>query len=202
VTAAAIAATGVDERSASGPLSGEHLRILAAARARGKKVRRAAKVAAFSGGTMMLFAAATLIGGLFGDWTSLVLGIILAAIAYIELRGGAMLGRFEPGAARLLGYNQMLLAVVIIAYAAWSLLMALRSPMLAQLRGATGDPQMEEMVGQIATWTTYGLYGCIAFAGLIGPPMTALYYFSRARLVRAMLAETPPWAIETLRVAG
>jgi hypothetical protein len=35
--------------------------------------------------------------------------------------------------------------------------------------------------------------------GVVAPGLTALYYFSRARLIRTVLAQTPPWVVDAMR---
>ncbi len=188
--------------AAVGPLSPEHMRALGDARMRAKKVRRAAGVAAFSGWTMAIFAGITFLGVLFGDMTSLVVAASLVAVACNELRGGAMVRRFEPRGARVLGYNQFFLGAIIVGYAGWSILAVLRDPMLKAAGGSTGDPKIDQMVSELTTLVTYGLYGGMALVGIVAPALTAWYYFSRERLIRAMTEQTPAWVIETLRAAG
>jgi hypothetical protein len=187
---------------AAGPLAPEHLRELAEARNRSKKIRRAATVASMSGWTMAIFAVITLVGAVFGDIVSLVLGVGLAVITYNELRGGGMLRRFEPAGAKRLAMNQIALGVLIVGYAIWSLLSMLRTPVLAQMGGSTGDPDMDAMVQNISGTVAYALYGGMGFVGIIVPGLTAWYYYTRGRLVRAMLRDTPPWVIEMLKVTG
>ena len=61
----------------------------------------------------------TLLGVLFGDLTSLVLGGSLIAIAVRESRSAARLQRFETTAPRHLATNQAVLGAVIVLYAVW-----------------------------------------------------------------------------------
>ena len=187
---------------APAPLSPEQLRALADGRRRAAKVRRAATVAAVSGWSMAVFAGLTLLGVLFGSLISLVLTLSLAALAWNELRGGAMLKRFDPRGGKRLAMNQVALGVLIVAYAAWSLASALRTPALAALGGTTGDPQMDAMVADLTRTVAYGLYGAMAAAGIVIPGLTAWYYATRARVVRDLLSTTPAWVLEALRAAG
>lgn len=187
--------------TAPGPLSQEHLAALADARVRSAKVRRAASVATLSGWTMALFAGCTALGVVFGDISSLVISIGLGIVACNELRGAAMLRRFDLRGPRLLGFNQFGLGVLIVAYAGWSIISAGHSSALASV-GSTGDKDIDELVENLNTTITYGLYGSIAALGIIAPGLTAWYYFSRAKVVRAMVNSTPDWVIQTLRAAG
>jgi hypothetical protein len=192
----------VTAAAAPGPLSPEHLQVLAEARVRVRKVRRAAGVAAMSGWTMALFAGITLLGVLFGSMVSFILGMGLSIIAYNELRGAAMLRRLEPRAARRLGYNQICLGALIVLYSAWSLVSAMRSDPLAAMGGSSGDAGVDELVGDLSSMVAYGLYGGMAVVGFVVPGLTAWYYFTRGNLVRKAVAQTPAWAIETLRAAS
>ena len=183
-------------------MSAEHLRAITEAKVRTRKVRRAAKVASFNGWSMVCFAGLTALGVLFGDWTSGVLTVILLAIALNELRGGKMLARFEERGARVLGYNQIALAVFIVAYAGWSMYSASHNAELQASLATIGDAQSAAMVSGLADLMTYGVYGGVAVVGLLGPGLTALYYFSRARYVREAVQGKPGWVVEMLRVVG
>ncbi len=185
-----------------GPLSADHLRTLTEARTRSRKVRRAADVATLSGWTMALFAGLTLLGALFGSLLSLAAGLGLAGVAYNELRGAAMLRRLDQRGARTLGYNQIALAVLIVGYAALSLVLQLRSSPLEAMGGSSGDAQVDAMVTSITSSVTYALYGGMAALGVIAPGLTAWYYFTRARVVREFLKHTPEWVVTTMRAAA
>ncbi len=187
--------------TAASPLSPDHLLELEAARARAKKVRRAAGVAALSGWTLAIFAGVTLIGGVLGDGIALVLGAALGAMAFVELRGARALKAFDPRGARHLGFNQIALGTLIVAYSAWSLYQATRTSPLASM-GSTGDPNLDATVEQLSKSLAYGLYALLGATGVIVPGLTAWYYFSRERLVRAFVAGTPTWVVDTLRAAG
>ncbi len=191
------------ESAAPGPLSGEHLAAIAAARLRGKKVRRAANVAAFSGWTMAFFALITLMGGLWGDVVSIVLGVALSIVTVNELRGAARIRRFDPSGARLLGWNQIGLGCVLVVYGIFSLVMMLRNPAAVLGGQSSGDAQvdqmMTDMVGGFTSMIAYGLYGGVAIFGVIGPGLTAWYYFSREKVVRRFVEETPGWVVGAMR---
>jgi hypothetical protein len=150
---------------------------------------------------MAVFAACTLVGAAFGDMVSLVLGVALGVITFNELRGGRLLKAFRPGGAKLLGWNQLALGVVVVAYASWSMVATLRSPALAQV-GSTGDPDMDRTLAGLQGVLAYGVYGTIAVIGAVVPALTAWYYFSRGRLIRAMVAQTSPWVLEAIRAAA
>jgi hypothetical protein len=188
-----------------GPLSVDHLRALSEARKRSKKIRRAVAVAMFSGWSMAVFAALSLMFAAFDGLVSVVAGGALGAIAFNELRGAGRLKRFDASGARVLGFNQIGLGALICGYSAWSLVSAMRNPAvnaaLASM-GGTGDPEMDEMVRQMSEMLTWGLYGTMFVVGVVVPGLTSLYYFTRGRHVREFTAATPGWVLEALRAAG
>jgi hypothetical protein len=184
-----------------GPLSADHLRALGEARVRSRKVRRAAGVATMSGWTMAFFALMTLLPALFGDFVSLVLGIGLSVVAFNELRGAAMLKRLDANGAKRLGWNQIGLGALIVLYSLWSLVSALRDP-LALVGGSTGNAEANQMLTGIAAPLAAAIYGTMAIIGVIGPGLTAWYYFTRGRLVREVVAQTPAWVIDAMRATA
>jgi hypothetical protein len=189
--------------SRDGPLSPDHLAAISAARLRGKKIRRAAMVATISGWTMGAFAVITLMGGLFGDWLALAIGIPLGLVAFFELRGAAMIRRFLPSGATLLACNQLGLALVLIAYAGYMLIQTVSHPILGGAGGqSTGDPQIDAMMGDLSRTIGLVLYGGLMVFGLVGPGLTALYYQSRRGHIERMLDQTPEWVIHAMRAAG
>jgi hypothetical protein len=192
-----------------GPLSAEHLRELSDGRARTKKVRRAASFAAFSGWSMAVFAGLSLMFAIFGDWSAWAIGIGLAVIAGNELRGAGMLKKIDARGARVLGWNQIALGVVIVVYAGWSFYSASKDPALNALLGGSGggselisDPQMKDTIVELTKTLSYAFYGLIAAVGVIVPGLTAWYYFSRGRVVRAVIEKTPAWVLDAIRAAG
>lgn len=146
---------------------------------------------------MLCFAGLSLAIAPFGHWSGWVVGGALGCIALNELRGSAMLRRADPAGSKVLGWNQVVLAALLVASALWSLASTLRQPPSAALQ--SGDPQIDAMAAGITSAVTYGLYGSMAVLGLLLPGLTAIYYFTRARIIRAFLAETPDWIVEIMR---
>ncbi len=184
------------------PLSSQQIAELNVARTRARKIRRAAGVASFSGWSMVVFAGLTLLGALFGSVQAIVVGGALGLVGWNELRGATMLRRFDERAPRLLGFNQIALGVLIVAYSAWSLWSGLHSTPLASLGGSTGDPEMDAMVSDLARVITISLYSTLAVVGVVVPGLTALYYFSRAKLLRSFESQTPAWVMQAMRAAA
>jgi hypothetical protein len=184
-------------------MSHGQLRILADARKRSRKVRRAAAFAALSGWSMLFFAIVSALIAAFGDLTSGLTAAALGVIAVNELRGGRRLARFDESGARLLGFNQVALGILIILYSAWSIYSVLRKPGMQGMLSQETSSQLSGFVSgddaPLARTLYTAVYTTVAFGGAFATGLTAWYYFSRATVVRRFKSETPPWAIEALR---
>ncbi|HWC97733.1 MAG TPA: hypothetical protein VG456_13305 [Candidatus Sulfopaludibacter sp.] len=183
----------------------DNLRELEAAKKGARKVKRAVFVANFDGWTIAIFGAITLAMGM-SDATNIVLSLALGAVAYVELRNAARLKRLQPDAARTLGFNQLALATILIIYALWQIHTASRSGGTAAVLGVS-DPGVAQMLGSdsqlqdLTQMAVHALYGALILIAICAQGSMALYYFSRARLVRDYVAGTPEWIIK-LQEAG
>jgi hypothetical protein len=198
-----VGAPSVSPSTSGSPLSPEHLRELELARARSKKIRRAAGVAMFNGWTVGGFAALSLLIGLF-SLTSLLIGVALAAVTYNEFAGAKMLRRLDLRAPRRLALGQLGLCGVLITYALWSIYSLQTGPSSYEAALAAGG-QGAALVGSIQQFeqaVTYAVYGGLIVGSILFQGGTAWYYFSRMKYVRAYVSETPPWIIELERAAG
>ena len=182
-------------------LTEAQLAELADARVRMKKITRAASVAAMSGWSMVVFAAISLPFGLF-DFRTLVVSIALGTIAVIELRGCRLLRTIDVRAPRLLGFNQIALAVLIVVYACWGVVSVLNTPSPYAEHIAAGGTMAEmlEPIDQLNRLASIAFAILVGGFGLIGPPLTAWYYFSRRKHLRTFLTQTPEWVVRTIRV--
>jgi len=183
--------------SGQGPLSANHLAELDIAKRRAKKIRRAAKVATFGGWTTGIFAAFSLLFGLF-SLTSLLLGIAFSIVAFNEFAGAKMLRRLDPRAVRRLSLNQVFFCSVLIAYSVWSIIAALHNPnpLTSQL---PDSGEVMDALGPIADMETnimLVLYGSIIPLSLIFQGGTAWYYHTRRKHLLAYTRKTPAWIIE------
>ena len=175
-------------------LTEAHLQQLAAARLAAKKLRRAAGVANFDGWTLGFFGGLTLLFGITSvdGW---VIGLVLAAIAFIELRGAAKLRVLDPSSPKILGINQLALSGLIILYALWQIYrQSTGKGDLAEV--AAMDPAAADMVGPMVQQVTMLLYGGLIVIAIFAQGGLALYYFTRARILRTYLEQTPTWIIQ------
>jgi len=186
------------------PLSRDHYRELALAKARSKKVRAAASVAAFNGWTMGVIAALSVPFALFSV-AGLLMTAGLSVVAYIEFRGRRQLLRFDPSAAPLLGWNQIGLLTLIVIYSLCTLRTGLTgpSPLAAELQS---QPELGDALGSLEEFDglyrsmVVAFYGTVIALSTMVQGMNALYYFTRRKHVVACLRETPEWALDLERM--
>jgi len=65
-----------------------------------------------------------------------------------------------------------------------------REPMAADMLGG---------IGGLYKTMSIAVYGALIVGTLIFQGLNSIYYFTRAKLLRAYLAETPPWVVELQR---
>lgn len=187
--------------SAPGGLTPEQIRELQTAQRNGRKVNRAARSAAFSGWTLATFAAITLLAGLF-DMTSFVLGVGMAVVATIELRGASAIRRLDVTAPRRLAFNQLALGAMMCVYATWGVYATLTGPGAYADEIATAGPQVAEMlepIEKMQTMLSVAVYAGVGLGAMAATGGAALYYITRRRHIEAHLRRTPAWVVETLR---
>ncbi len=166
-----------------GPLSPQRQNELAEADPNARKVLSAAKVAAFNGWAIGVFAALSLLFAL-SSRTALVVGSGLVIVAWNELRGRKLLLRFDPRGPRLLGWNQLGLMGLVVAYCLWSIYIGLTGTaeldaLLKELEPVTGS------IGDLQTTLTLAVYGGVITCTIIFQGLNALYYFTRTKHVQA-----------------
>ena len=182
--------------TAPGPLSPQDMRELTEAHGRGRKVLKAAGVAAFNGWACVIVAALAVPFAL-GSIPTALTGLALGAVAWNEFRGRKMLLRFDPRGPRLLGWNQIGLLAVIVLYCLWHIYDGLTGPTLADQH-----PDLKLVLGSVASLErnlTLGLYGSIIVVSAIAQGLTARYYFSRLAHLARYLSDTAPWIVDLQR---
>jgi len=189
--------------AASGPLSGGQLDELAAANLRARKALGASKVAAFNGWTAAVLAVLCLPFAIGGP-SALIMAGVLACVSWNEFRGRRLVRAFDVRGPRRLGWNQVAFLIAVCLYAAWRIHGVLTGPQLyaeemermPQLRPTLGS------IGDLQRTITLAVYGGLIVATIIFQGMTAAYYFTRTRHVRAYLAQTPEWVVDLQRRLG
>ena len=187
----------------TGALTPPQLQAIVHARRKGRKIDRAAAVAAFSGWTMAFFALITLLSGLF-SLISLLLGLGLSVVAYIELRGSKRLKRLDDTAPRLLGFNQLALGAIVVLYCSWGLWQAVAGPgPYDSYLAAGGDTaELMEPIDRLHRAITSLFYTGLICVSVVAQGFASLYYFSRRRHMLEYVRNTPDWVVETLRLVA
>ncbi len=188
----------MDVVEAPGPLTPEQRQELADAKDRAKPLMGAARWAAFNAWSIGIFAALTIIFGLF-SFTAIALGVGLAVVTWNEFRGRRLLVSFDPAGPRLLGRNQLGLMALVVVYALWSIYRVRTHPDadLAQMDQILGG----DTSGLVASLTTILYLAVIAATGL-GQGFMARYYFKRGPMVEAYVRDTPDWVLDLQRAAA
>ena len=175
-------------------LTPQQLRELADARASHKYIRRAINVALFDGWTVAAFAIANCVCGL-GDFQSMIVGAVLGVIAFVEIRGASQLRRLDESAPRRLAINQILLGLLLCAYAVWQIYQYLHGPSpYAQLSAA--DPKIGKRYDDMARSLAVAVYGCLIIFAIFAQGGAALFYFTREKHIRDYRQRTPGWIIQ------
>jgi hypothetical protein len=189
-----------------GPLTGEHLQTLTLADQRAKKLRSAAGLAKFNGITIGTFGALSLmivVGEMmFGelDWLGTIMGIGLAVISWNEFRGRKLLQQFNARAPAVLGWNQLGLLALVVGYAVWMICAGFKvanpdeERMLKEL---AGTPM--ESLANLPKMLASVMYRALIVITVMFQGLNSLYYFTRARILRDYLAQTPAWVVELQR---
>jgi hypothetical protein len=185
------------------PFSPEIVHELELARLRGRKIRRAAGVASFTGWTVSICAAVTLLFGIFSI-TSLLLGGALAVVGYNEFSGAKMLRRLDLRAPRRLGFNQIGLCGVLIVYSLWSIhsTLAAPSPYAAVLASEGQAAGMLGSIEQLQTTVTLVVYGSLIIVSIVFQGSMAWYYFTRGRYIKTYISETRPCIVDLQRATS
>jgi ABC-type proline/glycine betaine transport system permease subunit len=183
------------------------MQALAKANQRAGKLRSAATVAFFNGTCLAVFSILAFLwlvaAAAFGefDWVALVMGAGLGILARNEYRGRGLLRQFDPRAPRLLGFNQLALLGLIVAYAAWMMAVSAfgSGPYDEEIRQ---HPRLAEMLGNIGDLhktLSLVVYGTVIAVTVVFQGLNALYYFTRAKVLRSYIEKTPDWVVDLQR---
>ena len=128
----------------------------------------------------------------------------LAVVAYNEFRGRNGLRRFDPAATRLLGWNQLGLWVLLVAYCVWSIGSTLVTPNPYE-DALRANPElggsMLGSIGDLYLAVTFVVYGGMIVGTTLMQGLNAWYYFTRHKHVREYLDATPAWVTDLQHAA-
>lgn len=133
------------------------------------------------------------------SWLGCLMATAITAIGVVEYVGYQRLRRAEPGAAKFLGWNQIVFLGLIIAYcilqmATFSTTQMKSSMLSPETRSALAElPGMEKSIDAMAPMFMYGMYSLIIVVSLAMQGGLALYYFTRRRRIEQFNRTTPAW---------
>jgi len=183
-----------------GPLSQSQQQEVAAANDRARKIRKAAGVAGFNGWATGIIAACSAPFAMF-SLPGLFVTAGLAVVAYNEFRGRRRLLQFDQGAPAFLGWNQVGFLLLITAYCLWMLVLGMTNegPFAAELKA---QPELSSVFGSAEEFDqSYRIliavfYGMVIALSAVFQGLNAIYYFTRRKLVKAYVQETPAWVLD------
>ena len=178
-------------------LSSTQMAELAEARTRTKKICRAANTATFNTWSVGIFAAPSLVMGIF-DLPTFLIGAGLAIVAFNESRGAKMFRRIDLRAPTLLGFNQIGLGAILVVYGIYGLVTTMIGPNYYDEQ-IMKMPQLAptlEPLGELYQLISILVYGSIIVISIVFQGLTAWYYFSRTKILRAYVEQTPSWILD------
>lgn len=157
---------------------------------------RPARAATINGSTLAVFGVLSLLWALLVGG-GLLVAVALVALAWNEFRGRDRLRALDPDGARILGWNQCLVALVVVVYCSFAIAgaRAAPAPELAELREAVGIS-----TDVIADLTTL-VYGAVIVVVVAFQAALARWHFARGPRMEAFVRDTPPWIVEVLTTA-
>jgi hypothetical protein len=177
------------------PLSPAQIEALANAMARAGKILASARMAAFTGWTLLVIGVLSFLLT-FPSFSGVLVAGALVVVGWNELEGRKLVLGFRPGGPRRLARNQLWFLAVIVLYCAWSVHRALLHPV-------PEVTQLEELLGLkegFLAAATAAFYGLVLVVGAAYQLFMYRYHAARIRMVEEYVAETPPWIVEVQRV--
>lgn len=189
-------------QATAAPISEAQLREITLAEEREQRFAFARKLALLNGVGLGIGALFVLAAGI-ADPTSWLLGVLLGALAYAELRGRKLLAIYDRRALTLLGFNQLGLVALVCIYASFRIYAGLSadSPMRQIL---SDTPELTEAlstfdltsVDELYRSVITGFYAVLMVVTALLQGSCALYYLSRRKYLLAFLERTPPWVLQ------
>jgi hypothetical protein len=178
--------------------AGEALRRAAELRAPLLAAARRADV--YAAGYLVVGGITALFGLMGPDTASVTVGLAVAAVGWDERRQARLLRRGEPGAARALARDELVLLGVVAVYCA-ACLTFLRAD-TRELQAALGGSLQGLDVQALADRLTNIVYPTVFVVSLVVQGLLARHYAGREPEAARYREEAPDWAREALESAG
>lgn len=186
-------------QAAASTLTPEQAAALAEGRRRAKKVRTAVVVAYISS-ALLLFGCLSAMGSVpkAGPWAGMV-ALVFAMLAAHGFYSALRMKRFDARSATRLGFQHvfMALAPLIILIPLWNAAFEILSEFgLLPFSAPFTQPDNEFRNLGLKIYALYG-FMTLLYVGL--PGLLAWYFFTRARIVRDVVAGTPAWVLDAMK---
>ena len=137
------------------------------------------------------------------SWDGAMIAVGLCVVGFVERFGAGRMRQADPGAARLLGTNQLALLGLIVLYCLIQMITFSSERAKAEVISPetrsqlSGMPEITRSLdATIERWAppaTYGFYGLVIVLSAIVQGGMAAYYFARKRQLAEFHNQTPPW---------
>jgi hypothetical protein len=162
-----------------------------------KALKRVLTISRLNGWSVIVFAAlGTLITLVIGDFSGMVIGFLIGAAGWMEIRGHNLLKRRNPDGMKSLVRSQMFLLTIVLVYCASRLgsfddstVMSNFTPDMEAILKESGIEKADVL--PLVRIAFFAGYGGFAFATLIYQGGMALYYRAKAPLVIEALIAPP-----------
>ena len=183
------------------PFTPQQLAELETARRAMRPIKRAIFFAHTDGWSLAVFAVLSILIGL-SSVTAILIGTALGIVAYVELSTIPKLKKLDPTAPKILAYNQLGLAAVLIIYASWNLLFpptasSVMNSLGPELGGSAGDlSAIGGQVDSIFSMAVHLIYLALIAVAFLAQGSLAYAYYRRIGMIKAYLATTPEWIVQ------
>ena len=184
-------------------LTAEHLAEIATARKLSAGLRRAVSVGQIDGWSIGVFGVITLLTSI-GSMPGMVLGTGMAVLAFLQLKAAGRLSQLDEAAPGILARNQIILGTLLFLYGSISLWGAINNPAPLSSSSTEMGPEIAQMLApyeEMAQVMYEALYVGVMALSIIGPGLTAMYYYRQGKHIAAYRLSTPPWLL-SLQQAG
>lgn len=162
-----------------------------------KTLKRVLIISLLDGWSVMIIAAlGILITLIMGDYSGVLVGLLIGAAGWMELRGRKLLIRRDPAGMKSLARSQMFLLAVILVYCVTRLgsfdettVMGNLTPDMEALLKESGIQKADVL--PLVRLTFYSAYGAVALGTVLYQGGMTLYYRAKTKLVIEALT-TPP----------
>jgi hypothetical protein len=197
----------------TGPLSEKDFILVRQAANRRVGIARCAGRAKVSSNiTLIIGFLALVLVPVWPSWDGAMIAVGLCVVGFVERFGAGRMRQADPGAARLLGSNQLALLGLIVLYCLIQMITFSSERAKAEVISPETRSQLNGMpeitrsldatIERWAPLANYGFYGLVIVLSAVFQGGMAVYYFARRRQLAEFHSQTPPWISRLFVEAG